>query len=238
MFSPQPKVLNPALQTAARANMTFSSPRPRPTIFYNDALSKSELPKLDGKRVRSKESIREIRKIRKVEEEKSRMLNTFIPRPSYSKWVMKKEDRFQKKSDYTNEESSSEESDYYGTESEQSRDRRPKPGLKIGRLSTVKEKIDISQALIHKYTRMMSGGDGSRFYPFYILGPMKRDIIKEEDSEFHSDLDSVFNADFDKDAPPPLKMTNSIEINKSDLRTFRENDLNPFQDQPRMLHTP
>jgi len=34
-------------------------------------------------------TMEEINKIRSKEEEKSRMLNTFLPRPSYSRWIMK-----------------------------------------------------------------------------------------------------------------------------------------------------
>ena len=42
---------------------------------------------LESKMTKSKESIRNIIVIKKKEEEKSRMLNTFIPRPSYTKWI-------------------------------------------------------------------------------------------------------------------------------------------------------
>jgi hypothetical protein len=42
----------------------------------------------------SKESIRQVKKIRIKEEEKSRMLNTFIPRPSYSKWKHKIKEKY------------------------------------------------------------------------------------------------------------------------------------------------
>ena len=35
----------------------------------------------------------EIKKIRSKEEEKSRMLNTFLPRPSYSRWIMKRREK-------------------------------------------------------------------------------------------------------------------------------------------------
>lgn len=41
------------------------------------------------------EAMHEIKKIRIKEEEKSRMLNTFLPSPSYSRWVMKEEERRQ-----------------------------------------------------------------------------------------------------------------------------------------------
>lgn len=44
-----------------------------------------------------KATMTQIKKMRNKEEEKSRMLNTFIPRPSYSRWVVKKEDRFERK---------------------------------------------------------------------------------------------------------------------------------------------
>lgn len=42
----------------------------------------------------SKESVRQVQKIRIKEEEKSRMLNTFIPRPSYSKWKHEIKEKF------------------------------------------------------------------------------------------------------------------------------------------------
>lgn len=84
------------------------------------------------------------------------MLNTFIPRPSITRWKVDKE--AVKQEEGTTSETSSQESDYYGTESEKSFNR-PKPNLKIGRLSTVKEQMNIQNKIIQKYTRMKSGDD-------------------------------------------------------------------------------
>lgn len=44
------------------------------------------------------------------------------------------------------------------------------------------------------------------------------------------------NANFD-DGPPLLKLTNSIDIKKGNIKSFVEDDIQPFQ-QPRMLKTP
>lgn len=90
------------------------------------------------------------------------MLNTFLPRPSYSKWVQKKEEKLLENKGYTKE-TSSEESDYYSTETEKEKEARVnKPNIKLGRLSTVKEQIDISHQLIHNYQRKLSGSDDSK----------------------------------------------------------------------------
>jgi hypothetical protein len=86
------------------------------------------------------------------------MLNTFIPRPSYSKWKQAKESMLQPRPIL--DESSSDESDYYGTESEASVKNKVvnKPNLKIGRLSTVKEQIIIESDFISELKRINSGG--------------------------------------------------------------------------------
>ena len=127
----------------------------------------------EDRRTRSKESIREIRIIRKREEEKSRMLNTFIPRPSYSKWVQKKDHTLLKNKGYTKE-TSSEESDYYSTESEQEQVTKVnKPNIKLGRLSTVKEQIDISHQLMQNYQRKLSGDDDRKFLLVLLMQPVE-----------------------------------------------------------------
>jgi len=64
---------------------------------------------------------------------------------------------------------------------------------------------------------------------------LKRDIIEETEDELKSDVSSILKATFD-DAPP-LLMTKSIELNKSALKNYQQQDLEEVR-IPRMLKTP
>ena len=64
---------------------------------------------------------------------------------------------------------------------------------------------------------------------------LKRDIIEETEDELKSDVSSILKATFD-DAPP-LLMTKSIELNKSSLKNYQQQDLEEVR-IPRMLKTP
>jgi hypothetical protein len=164
------------------------------------------------------------------------MLNTFIPRPSYTKWIPRKESIVKQKA-RDNSETSSEESDYYGTETEKSIRNRPKANLKIGRLSTVKE-VHMEEHFFNNLKRANSGKPRkfTLFQKSNFIEITKRDIIMETDSEFKSDYSSILNANFG-DNLPPLEITKSIELKKGGLKHFNDNELTPAE-QHRMLYTP
>ena len=64
---------------------------------------------------------------------------------------------------------------------------------------------------------------------------LKKDAIRETDSDLKSDLSSIFAADLNK--TPPLVITKSIELPKTTLKNMNLNDLK-INVEPRNLKTP
>ena len=82
------------------------SPEPRRNLPKYPQLNLTSPQKSNNRRVSRNSKIEsefwslkakmiQVKNIRNLEEEKSRMLNTFIPSPSYSRWVVKGTERFE-----------------------------------------------------------------------------------------------------------------------------------------------
>ena len=206
-------------------------------IFQNN-LSSLDEDSL-SKHTRSKEYIENIKMIRLQEEEKSRMIKRFIPRPSFAKWFKAHQIKTKRKSRM--DRSNSDSDDYYDSDEEMKIREQAEPKIKMGRLSTVKE--------VSKFGIISSN---TIFEPRKHSQEEKlKEVIEETDSDMREET-PLLTANRSKRAhrfskaskqklelknrTPPLILTKSIEL----LPTKSKNvDLRPLENRNmRNLFTP